>query len=122
MLGGSFWVAMLRNGLSAFLLMAVFLLLDRPRLPMKKTILYYAVYGTGLNFLYSLWYMVSIRSFVKFSGLSALLLVGIFCFAMSGFICLCTKWRLLFIYWLSALHWELIFPGCGLMGTDGWIC
>ncbi len=84
MLGGSFWVAMLRNGLSAFLLMAVFLLLDRPRLPMKKTILYYAVYGTGLNFLYSLWYMVSIRSFVKFSGLSALLLVGIFCFAMSG--------------------------------------
>ena len=84
MLGGSFWVAMLRNGLSAFLLMAVFLLLDRPRLPMKKTILYYVVYGTGLNFLYSLWYMVSIRSFVKFSGLSALLLVGIFCFAMSG--------------------------------------
>lgn len=84
MLGGSFWVAMLRNGLSAFLFMAVFLLLDRPKLSMKKTILYYAVYGTGLNFLYSLWYMVSIRSFIKFSGLSALLLVGAFCFAMSG--------------------------------------
>ncbi|KAI4450257.1 hypothetical protein C823_004790 [Eubacterium plexicaudatum ASF492] len=28
--------------------------------------------------------MVSIRSFVKLSGLSALLLVGVFCFAMSG--------------------------------------
>lgn len=84
MLGGSFWVAILRNGLSAFLLMTVFLLLDRPKLPMKKTILYYAVYGVSLNFLYSLWYMVSIRSFVKLSGLSALLLVGVFCFAMSG--------------------------------------
>lgn len=50
MLGGSFWVAMLRNGLSAFLLMTVFLLLDRPKLPMKKTILYYVVYGASLNF------------------------------------------------------------------------
>ena len=36
MLGGSFWTAFLRNGISAGLIMLVFLLLDRPKLPMKK--------------------------------------------------------------------------------------
>ena len=32
MLGGSLWVAVLRNGLGVILMMAVFLLLDHPRL------------------------------------------------------------------------------------------
>ena len=38
MLGGSFWVAALRNSISAALMMLVFLLLDRPRFSMKKTV------------------------------------------------------------------------------------
>lgn len=36
MLGGSIWVAALRNVMGAGLMMTVFLLLDRPRMPMKK--------------------------------------------------------------------------------------
>lgn len=36
MLGGSFWIAFLRNGIGAGLIMTVFLMLDRPRQPMKK--------------------------------------------------------------------------------------
>ncbi len=38
MLGGSLWVAVLRNGLGVILMMAVFLLLDHPRLSMKRTV------------------------------------------------------------------------------------
>ena len=38
MLGGSFWVAVLRNAMSMGLMMSFFLMLDRPRYAMKKTI------------------------------------------------------------------------------------
>lgn len=38
MLGGSFWVAFWRNSLGAILLMGVFLLLDKPRFDMRKTV------------------------------------------------------------------------------------
>ena len=38
MLGGSFWVALLRNTISAGLMMSFFLMVDRPRFSMKKTI------------------------------------------------------------------------------------
>ncbi len=110
MLGGSFWVAMLRNGLSAFLMMSVFLLLDRPKLPMKKTILYYVAYGVGLNFLYSLWYMVSVRSFIKLSGLSSLLLVGVFCFAMSGEGIYLSMYKLALAFYFLAI--------CVVLGID----
>ena len=40
MLGGSFLVAVFRNTVSAGLMLSFFLMLDRPRFPMKKTILY----------------------------------------------------------------------------------
>lgn len=36
MLGGSFWVAVLRNAMSMGLMMSFFLMLDRPRYVMKK--------------------------------------------------------------------------------------
>ena len=38
MLGGAFWVAFLRNAMGAVLVLAVFLLLDRPRVAMKKAV------------------------------------------------------------------------------------
>lgn len=45
MLGGSFWIAGLRNIMGAGLMMSVFLLLDRPKLSMKNEkdslVLYY---------------------------------------------------------------------------------
>ena len=45
MLGGAFWVAFLRNAMGAVLVLAVFLLLDRPRVAMKKAVLCYLTFG-----------------------------------------------------------------------------
>ena len=45
MLGGSFGVAMLRNGMSVVLMLSFFLMLDRPRLPIKKAVFSYVVFG-----------------------------------------------------------------------------
>ena len=36
MLGGSYWISLLRNGMGVGLMTVVFLLLDRPRFSMKK--------------------------------------------------------------------------------------
>ena len=45
MLGGSFLVALMRNGMSITLMLSFFLMLDRPRFTMKKTICYYVIFG-----------------------------------------------------------------------------
>ena len=58
MLGGSFWIAFLRGAIAAGLLMTVFLLLDRPRFPMKKTRIYYIFFGCLIVVSYSIWYML----------------------------------------------------------------
>lgn len=84
MLGGSFWIAVLRNTMSIGLMMGFFLMLDRPRFSMKKTICCYAVCGSAMIVAYSLWYLLGTVTFVRYSGLSSLLVVGIFCGSMSG--------------------------------------
>ena len=84
MLGGSFWIAALRNTISIGLMMGFFLMLDRPKFSMKKTIYCYIGSGGALIAAYSLWYLLGTSSFVRYSGLSSLLVVGIFCGAMSG--------------------------------------
>ncbi len=83
MLGGSFWTAFLRNGISAGLIMLVFLLLDRPKLPMKKTVRYYILFGCLVSFLFSVWYALDEKGFVRFSGVSVIAVVGSFCLLMS---------------------------------------
>lgn len=84
MLGGSFWIALLRNGMIAALMMGVFLLLDRPRFCMRGTILGYLLYGSLLSIGYSIWYWHDLESYIRFSGLSSLFLIGIFCTCMSS--------------------------------------
>ena len=84
MLGGSFWVALLRNGMGAVLMMAVFLLLDRPRLSMKKTLWCYIVFGAAAAVIFSLWYLYSPEYYVRFSGMVAIPVVGLFSVFMSG--------------------------------------
>lgn len=84
MLGGSFWIAMLRNGMSIILMLSFFLMLDRPRLPMKKAVCCYVVFGLILLFGYSAWYLLDQESFVRIAPLSSLLVVGVFCSLMSG--------------------------------------
>lgn len=83
MLGGSFWVAALRNTVGAGLMLSFFLMLDRPKLPMKKTIWCYLAFGIVLVSTYSLWYLYGNASFVKFAGISTLPVIGIFCGIMS---------------------------------------
>ena len=58
MLGGSYWISLLRNAIGAMLMMAVFLLLDRPRYPMKRTILFYIIFGVFMVLGFSAWYVL----------------------------------------------------------------
>lgn len=83
MLGGSFWIAVLRNSIGAGLMMTVFLLLDHPRLSMKKTIWYYAIFGLLVVLVFSFWYWLDSGSFVRFAGMLSIPVVGSFCVAMS---------------------------------------
>ena len=83
MLGGSVWVGALRNVMGAGLMMSVFLLLDRPRMSMKKTIWCYALFGLAAVISFSLWYLADSESFVRFSGMLTIPVMGIFCIKMS---------------------------------------
>lgn len=84
MLGGSFWTALLRNGISSLLMMLVFLLLDRPKLKMSITVWIYIVYWLFLTVCFTLWYYHAPDNYVRFSGLAALPFIGVFCGLMSG--------------------------------------
>ncbi len=79
MLGGSFWVSFLRNGLGAGLMIAVFMLLEHPAAFRRKMavscILFWLLATTG----YSCWYLMDKDSFVRFAGLLSIPVVGIFC-------------------------------------------
>lgn len=84
MLGGSFAVAFLRNGIGAALMMTVFLLLDHPRLSMKKAIGCYVAYWAVSVIVFSVWYAANNEAYVRFSGIFAIFVTGIFCVLMSG--------------------------------------
>lgn len=83
MLGGSFWIAFLRNGIGAGLIMTVFLMLDRPRQPMKKTIGWYVIFGSMIAALFSVWYLLNREGFIRFAGISAIPITGSFSMLMS---------------------------------------
>ena len=84
MLGGSFWIAVIRNSIGALLLMSVFLMLDRPRAGIKKTVGYYGIYGSFLILVFSIWYLADRSGYIRFSGLAALPCTGIFCILLSS--------------------------------------
>lgn len=83
MLGGSFWIAFLRATIGAGLIMTVFLLLDRPKFPMKKTLVYYVLFGCLVVASFSSWYMLDREGYVRFSGILVFPVVGSFCMWMS---------------------------------------
>lgn len=83
MLGGTFGVAMLRNGLGAGLMLSVFLLLDHPRFSMKKTICAYVLFGIFAVVLYSVWYLNDLDSFIRYAGPLTVPLLGGFCTLLS---------------------------------------
>lgn len=110
MLGGSFWVALLRNGMSAGMMMTFFLLLDRPRFPMRKTILCYVAYFLAILGGFSTWYCLDFHQFVRFSSMLSFLLIGVFCAAMSR------ESAYLSIYKMALSFY--LFTVCVLCGVD----
>jgi hypothetical protein len=84
MLGGSFWIALLRNGMGGAMMMAVFLMLDRPRISMKKAIISYFVFWLAAILGFSIWYHFSRDVYIRFAGLLSLPVIGVFCCIMSG--------------------------------------
>lgn len=84
MLGGSFWIALLRHIMGATLMMGVFFLLDRPRFSIKKTAVYYCMFGVLAAAVFGMWYLINFEVFVRFSGFAAIFVVGIFCTLMSA--------------------------------------
>lgn len=116
MLGGSFWIALMRNTVSVVLMMSFFLMLDRPRCSMKKTVWCYIVFGVSLISVYSGWYLLANKSFVKFAALSVLPVIGIFCSLLS-------RERLYLSLYKMALAFYL-FSVCTFLGVDvaRWWC
>ncbi len=110
MLGGSFWVAALRNSISAALMMLVFLLLDRPRFSMKKTVWCYGIYWVLLITGFSIWYALDQEGFVRASGMMAIPAVGIFCAAMSGDGIYLSLYKISFSFFLMSI--------CVIIGVD----
>lgn len=83
MLGGSFWIAAYRNCLGAGLMVSVFLLLDRPKFTMKKTIYSYIIFVLLAGLSFSVWYMLDAENFIRFAGMLSIPTVGIFFIKMS---------------------------------------
>lgn len=84
MLGGTFWIALLRNSMGAGLMMAVYLLLDTPKYTMKKTIGCYIGFWFLSSVVFSVWFWIDVASFVRFAGIASVPVIGIFCIFMSG--------------------------------------
>ncbi len=110
MLGGSFWVALLRNTISAGLMMSFFLMVDRPRFSMKNTIVSYIVFGISLILSYSIWYLYSNASFVKYAAMSTLLVIGVFCSLMSSEVVYLSLYKMALAFYL--------FSVCTFLGVD----
>lgn len=116
MLGGSFWIAFLRNSISVVLMLSFFLMLDRPRFSMKKTICCYVAFGVSVIAGYSCWYLFEAGSFVKYAALSVLPVVGIFCGLMSSEVFYLSLYKLALSFY--------IFSVCTFCGVDvaRWWC
>lgn len=122
MLGGSFWIALIRNTISAGLMLSFFLMLDRPRVSMKKTIVCYVLFGGVLVLSYSIWYLLEHASFVKYAALSMLPLIGIFCSIMSDEVLYLSLYKIALAFYLFSVA---VFLGVDVarwwFGGNPWI-
>jgi len=110
MLGGSFWIALLRNTISTGLMLTFFLMLDRPKLSMKKTIGCYLAFGLTLITGYSIWYVYANDSFVQYAAFSTLFVIGIFCMLMSGEVVYLSLYKMALAFYVFSL--------CTFCGVD----
>lgn len=110
MLGGSFWVAFLRNVISTVLMLSIFLMLDRPRFSMKITVWCYIIFGICMITTYSAWYLVANDSFIRLAALSVLPVIGIFCSLMSSEVLYLSLYKMALTFYL--------FSVCTFCGVD----
>lgn len=110
MLGGSFWVAFLRNTISTVLMLAFFLMMDRPRFCIKKTVWYYTIFGIFMITVYSVWYLAANSSFVRFAALSTIPVIGVFCSIMSREVVYLSLYKIALAFYL--------FSVCTFCGVD----
>ena len=110
MLGGSFWIAFLRNAISTVLMLSFFLMLDRPKFSMKKTAWCYIIFGVSMIITYSAWYLVEDSSFVRFAALSTLPVIGVFCSIMSSEVLYLSLYKMALTFYL--------FSVCTFCGVD----
>ena len=110
MLGGSFWIALLRNAISTGLMLSFFFMLDRPRFSMKKTAWCYIIFGVSMVTAYSVWYLAANSSFVRFAALSALPAIGVFCSIMSSEVLYLSLYKMALTFYL--------FSVCTFCGVD----
>lgn len=110
MLGGSFWIAFLRNTISTGLMLSFFLMLDRPRFSMKKTVWAYIIFGVSMIIAYSVWYLAANRSFVQFAALSTIPVIGVFCSIMSNEVLYLSLYKMALAFYL--------FSVCTFCGVD----
>ncbi len=110
MLGGSFLIAFFRNSISAGLILSFFLMLDRPRFSMKKTIYCYVIFGISLITVYSIWFQLANQSFVHYAAFSILPVIGVFCSLMSGEVLYLSMYKMALAFYL--------FSVCTFCGVD----
>ncbi len=110
MLGGSFWVAFLRNTISTVLMLAFFLMMDRPRFCIKKIVWYYTIFGIFMITVYSVWYLTANSSFVRFAALSTIPVIGVFCSIMSREVVYLSLYKIALAFYL--------FSVCTFCGVD----
>ena len=110
MLGGSFWIALLRNAISTGLMLSFFFMLDRPRFSMKKTAWCYIIFGVSMVTAYSIWYLAANSSFVRFAAMSALPAIGVFCSIMSREVLHLSLYKMALAFYL--------FSVCTFCGVD----
>ncbi len=110
MLGGSFWIALLRNAISTGLMLSFFFMLDRPRFSMKKTAWCYIIFGVSMVTAYSIWYLAANSSFVRFAAMSALPAIGGFCSIMSREVLHLSLYKMALAFYL--------FSVCTFCGVD----
>lgn len=115
MLGGSFFVAIMRNMIGAGIMLAVFLLLDRPRYPEKRMLGSYLLFGVISAIGFSVWYICDRDNFVRFAGMLSIPVLGIFCMKMSRDSLYLSLYKLTLGFYLLSV---IVF--CGVDGSRLW--
>lgn len=122
MLGGSFWVSVIRNCLGASLMMSVFLLLDHPRFSIRKTVYGSILFILAAGLSFSAWYLLDKDAYIRLSPIFSIPVCGIFCIYISRDTLYLSLYKITLGFYLLALT---VFAGIDisriLFGGSMWM-